>query len=88
MLPRPPAIMPVDNALTLVKISKYVYFKHLGQILTNFFSAKNFGSEAPEVLHKGQKLFCHVAVISNLVQEFNGLVSTEGPAQAGPLDFR
>ena len=28
-----------------------------------------------------------MAAISNLVGEFNGLVSTEGPAKAGPLAF-
>ena len=54
-------------------------------LLTDFAIAKNFGPMASEVMHKNKNLFCHVATISNLVQEFNGLVSTEGPTQVGPL---
>jgi hypothetical protein len=32
-----------------------------------------------KVIHTGKNLFCNVALICNLVQEFNGLVS-KGPA--------
>ena len=31
--------------------------------------------EALKVIHTDKKLFCYVALICNLVQEFNGLVS-------------
>jgi hypothetical protein len=45
-------------------------------------------SNDPKVFNKRQKLFCTVAAICNLVQEFNGLVSTKGSASAGPLVFK
>ena len=32
-----------------------------------------------KVIHRAKNLFCYVALICNLVQEFNGLVS-KGPA--------
>ena len=35
-------------------------------------------SNDPKVFNKRQKLFCTVAAICNLVQEFNGLVSNKG----------
>lgn len=41
-----------------------------------------------KVFNKAEKLFCTVAAICNLVQEFNGLVSTKGSASAGPLVFK
>ena len=36
-------------------------------------------AEGFKVIHSGKNLFCYVALICNLVQEFNGLVS-KGPA--------
>ena len=36
-------------------------------------------SEGVKVIHTAKNLFCNVALICNLVQEFNGLVS-KGPA--------
>jgi hypothetical protein len=36
-------------------------------------------SDAFKVIHRAKNLFCYVALICNLVQEFNGLVS-KGPA--------
>lgn len=40
-----------------------------------------------KVFNKAEKLFCTVGAICNLVEEFNGLVSTKGSASAGPLVF-
>lgn len=41
-----------------------------------------------KVFNKPEKLFCTVGAICNLVEEFNGLVSTKGSASAGPLVFK
>jgi hypothetical protein len=40
-----------------------------------------------KVLHKAKKIFCYVGSICNLVEEFNGLVSTKGLVSTGPLVF-
>ena len=40
---------------------------------------QNERSDARKVIHTQKNLFCYVALICNLVQEFNGLVS-KGPA--------
>lgn len=62
-------------------INNYLYTKWVSK---NSTASK---SNDPKVFNKRQKLFCTVAAICNLVQEFNGLVSTKGSASAGPLVF-
>ena len=51
------------------------------------FSGYCNGKSTKKVFNKREKLFCTVGAICNLVQEFNGLVSTKGSASAGPLVF-
>ena len=40
-----------------------------------FFECIGTGDEGFKVIHTEKNLFCYVALICNLVQEFNGLVS-------------
>ena len=40
-----------------------------------------------KVIHSLKKLFCYVAHICNLVQEFNGLVSKRVDRQISPFYF-
>ena len=46
---------------------------------TTKFDLRNEFAAAFKVIHTAKNLFCYVALICNLVQEFNGLVS-KGPA--------
>ena len=42
------------------------------EVFFNVFRTRRMGSK---VIHTAKNLFCNVALICNLVQEFNGLVS-------------
>jgi len=42
---------------------------------TYFWTCRKGGLEGVKVIHTVKNLFCNVALICNLVQEFNGLVS-------------
>ena len=44
-------------------------------------------AEGFKVIHTAKNLFCYVALICNLVQEFNGLVSNGAGDFAGPFTF-
>ena len=41
-----------------------------------------------KVIHTRKKLFCYLAAICNLVQEFNGLVSIKGQRKLALFTFR
>jgi len=41
-----------------------------------------------KVIHSGKNLFCYVAHICNLVQEFNGLVSKRVDREISPFYFQ
>ena len=41
-----------------------------------------------KVIHRGKNLFCYVAHICNLVQEFNGLVSKRVDRKISPFYFQ
>jgi len=55
--------------------TKTIVYDYLSIIYERFW--RHFGrrSEGVKVIHTAKNLFCNVALICNLVQEFNGLVS-------------
>ena len=68
------------------KIYNMLITNNLDHIKRKFLEGLNRKS-VKKVFNMPEKLFCTVGAICNLVEEFNGLVSTKGSASAGPLVF-